>query len=534
MTDVETRAVAASPSDPKPPPQLSHRQILLVFSGLMLGMFLASLDQTIVSTALPTIVGDLGGLNHLSWVVTAYLLASTISTPLWGKLGDLYGRKGFFQAAIVIFLLGSILSGLSQDLNELIMFRAVQGLGAGGLLVGAQSIIGDILPPRERGRYSGVMSSVFAVSSVSGPLLGGFFTQSLSWRWVFYVNVPIGIAAFLVVGAVLQGRTGPRQSHKIDYLGAGALAASVSSLILLLTWGGTQYAWSSPVILCLGVSALGFLGLLLFIEQGASEPVVPLTLFRISIFRVCFFTGAIVGCAMFATLTFLPLFLQVVHGVSPTRSGLQMIPVMAMLLFTSTMCGRRVSKTGTYRIYPIIGTAMIATAIYLFSTLTVTTPYWQTGLYMALVGTGIGLTLQVLVVSAQNCAPYKNLGASTSLVTFSRSVGGSIGVAVFGSIFNHQLASNITKHVPASELAKLHGTDVTANPAAVAALPEAIRTGLRIAFSDALHVGFLAFVPVAIVAFLLSLRLKEVPLRGHADNEPDETLGEGLGLPSHI
>jgi EmrB/QacA subfamily drug resistance transporter len=534
MTDLDTRRVASGSPEPKQPPPLSHRGILLVFSGLMLGMLLASLDQTIVSTALPTIVGDIGGLNHLSWVVTAYLLASTVSTPLWGKLGDLYGRKSFFQGAIVLFLVGSVLAGLSQDLNELIMFRAVQGLGAGGLLVGAQAIIGDILPPRERGRYAGVMSSVFAASSVGGPLLGGFFTQSLTWRWVFYINVPVGIAAFLVIGAVLPSRIGPRQRHKIDYLGAGTLAASVSSLILMLTWGGTQYAWTSPTIIALGTIALVFFVLLLIIEQRAAEPVIPLKLYRISIFRVCFFTGLIVGCAMFATLTFLPLFLQVVHGVSPTRSGMQMIPVMGTLLLTSTLCGRRISKTGTYRVYPILGTAMIAVAIYLFSTLHVTTPYWQTGLYMAVMGTGIGLTLQVLVISAQNCVPYSDLGASTSLVTFSRSVGGSVGVAVFGSIFNHQLAANIVKHVPAGALARLHGSDVTANPKAVAALPEAIRTGLRIAFSDALHVGFLAFVPVGIAGFLISVRLKEIPLRGHADDEPDETIGEGLGLPSHI
>jgi EmrB/QacA subfamily drug resistance transporter len=509
----DPKAATLGTADDRGPAGLSQRQVRLVFVGLMLGMLLAALDQTIVATALPTIVGDLGGLNHLSWVVTSYLLAATVSTPLWGKLGDLYGRKWFFQAAIVIFLVGSVLSGISQDLNELIAFRALQGLGAGGLIVGAQAIIGDIVPPRDRGRYTGLIGAVFAVSSVAGPLIGGFFTDSLSWRWVFYINLPIGAIALVVVAAVLHSRITTRVEHQIDYLGASVMSGAVVSLILMLTWGGTTYAWGSATIIALGVVSLLLFAIFIVVEQRAAEPIVPLHLFKNRVFRVSFATGAIVGFSMFGALTFLPLFLQVVHGASPTSSGLQMVPIMAFVLVMAVYSGRRISATGTYRRFPIAGTALIVVSLFMLSHLGVSTPFWQTAIYMAVLGTGLGLTMQVLLLAAQNSVPYPELGVATSTATFSRSIGGSLGVAVFGTIFNSRLAANLPKHVPAAALAHLHGASVTANPAAVKRLPPPVRDGLRLAFSDSLHVVFLAAVPFAILAFCLALLLRELPLR---------------------
>jgi EmrB/QacA subfamily drug resistance transporter len=493
--------------------QPTGRALWTVFGALMLGMFLAALDQTIVSTALPTIVGDLGGLNHLAWVVTAYLVASTASTPLYGKLGDLLGRKPVFQAAIVIFLAGSLLSGASTSLGELVLFRAVQGIGAGGLMVGAQAIIGDIVPPRERGRYMGIIGSVFAVSSVAGPLLGGFFVDHLSWRWVFYVNMPIGALALIVVATRLH-LPRRREQHDVDYLGAALLTGAVVCLILLTTWGGNEYAWGSSTIVALGVGAVLLAVLFAARERHASEPLMPPHLFRSRTFKVANLTGLIVGLAMFGALTFLPLYLQVVRGASPTVSGLLLIPLMAGLLGSSISSGRWITRHGRYRIFPIAGTALLAVGMALLSGLGTHTPQAVTALYMFVVGVGIGLVMQVLVLAVQNDSPASEIGVATSTATFFRSIGGSIGVAVFGAIFAARLRDGLRGLGPAAT-AHLHLTSgsVQIDPSAVKALPAGVRHSFLNIFVHALHGPFVFGVGFAVVGFVLALALPEVPLR---------------------
>ncbi len=421
------------------------RALLPVFAALMLGMFLAALDQTIVSTALPTIVGDLGGLNHLSWVVTSYLLASTASTPLYGKLGDMYGRKPVFQAAIVIFLAGSVLAGLSRSMTELVAFRALQGIGAGGLMVGAQAIIGDLVSPRERGRYMGLIGAVFGVASVAGPLLGGFFVDSLSWRWVFYVNLPIGAVALVVCAFKLH--LAPRREHRrIDYLGALLLTAGVSALILLTTWGGNEYAWSSATIV--GLAVAGLLLLAVARERRAAEPVMPLALFGSGVFRVASAMAFVIGLAMFGAIVFIPLFLQLVYGASPTSSGLQMLPLIVGLLVATISSGRVISRVGRYKVFPIAGTAILTVGMFLLSLLDVSTSRALASVFMLVVGVGIGLVMQVLVLVVQNDAAPESMGVATSTATFFRSVGGSFGVAVFGAIFATRLAGELKRLPP--------------------------------------------------------------------------------------
>jgi EmrB/QacA subfamily drug resistance transporter len=492
-----------------------HRRILIILGALMLGMLLAALDQTIVATALPTIAGDLHGLNHLSWVVTAYLLTSTISTPLWGKLGDLYGRKKLFQAAIVIFLVGSALSGLSRDMAELIGFRALQGIGAGGLMVGAQAIIGDVVSPRQRGRYMGYFGAVFGLSSVIGPLAGGFITQHASWRWVFYINLPIGAAALAVIAVVLHL---PRQRthHAIDFLGTALLGGAVTVVILLTTWGGTTYAWGSAPIISMAVAAVVLIALFCWAEVRAAEPVIPLALFRISVFSVSNSIGFIVGFVMFGAIIYIPLYLQTVHAASPTSSGLQLLPLVCGMLITFTVSGRLVTRWGRYKVFPVVGTAVMTVGLYLFSLLTPSTSLALSSVYMVVLGLGIGCVMQVLVVAVQNAVPRSQLGTATSSSTFFRSIGGSFGVAVFGAIFNNRLAANLPKYLPQSALRAVHGSDVSASPAQLDALPPAVHHGYVLAFSDSLHVVFLIGAPVALLAFALTWLLKDVPLRGNA------------------
>jgi EmrB/QacA subfamily drug resistance transporter len=513
----------------EPAAQLSHRQILVIFSGLMLGMLLAALDQTIVATALPTIVSELGGINHLSWVVTAYLLASTSSTPLYGKISDLFGRKIVFQTAIVIFLVGSALSGLAQNMAELIAFRGLQGLGAGGLIALAMAIIGDILSPRDRGRYQGYMGGVFGLASVAGPLLGGFFVDNLSWRWVFYINLPIGAVALLVTSVVLN-LPFRRVRHSIDYLGAALLVAGVTAVLLVTVWGGDEYPWASPQVI--GLSVAGVLLLTAFVvqERRAAEPILPPRLFRDPVFRVGSGLLFIVGLTMFGAIVFLPLYLQVVKGASATNSGLLLLPLMAGLLVSSITSGRLISHTGRYKVYPLVGTAVMTLGLFLLSRMDVATSRAQSSLFMVVLGLGIGLVMQVPILAIQNAVPWRDLGTATSAANFFRSMGGSFGVAIFGAVLSNRLAYYLPRLLPARALGDgLDPQALRASAAQLRALPPAVQHAVVETIARSVHVVFMTAVPLGALAFLVAVFLKELPLRRSAHIGADD-VAESVAL----
>jgi len=533
MTDVKGPADEEGPGTATALPAMeviTKRRLWFILGALLLGMLLAALDQTIVSTALPTIVGDLHGGSHLAWVVTAYLLASTVSTPLWGKLGDQFGRKFFFQAAIVIFIVGSALAGFSHTMNELILFRAVQGLGGGGLMVGAQTIIGDVVSPRERGRYMGLFGAMFAVATVIGPLIGGLCVTYLTWRWVFYINLPLGILALFVTGATLPG-TLRRVHHAIDYLGTFVLSASATLLILFASLGGISWAWGSVQSVALLVSGVTMAFLFLLVEHRAQEPVIPLRLFRFRVFSAASAIGFVMGFAMFGALTFLPLFLQDVKGVSPTASGLRILPLMGGMLAASVVSGRLVTRWGRYKVFPIVGTALMTLGAYLMSLIGQTTGAWVMAGYMLIFGAGLGLIMQVLVVAVQNAVSYNDLGVATSSATFFRMIGGSFGTAVFGAIYANVLRSNL-----APTLASLHGARSNLNlqtqdPSVLQELqrlaPEIYQKVLA-AITDSVQTVFVVAVPIAFVAFLLSWLLPELELRKTVQTVDP---GEAFGVP---
>ncbi|MFH7336014.1 MDR family MFS transporter [Streptomyces sp. KHY 26] len=501
------------------------RGVLVSIGALLLGLLLAALDQTIVSTALPTIVSDLGGLEHLSWVVTAYLLASTAATPLWGKLGDQYGRKKLFQTAIVIFLVGSALCGMAQNMPQLIGFRALQGLGGGGLMVLSMAIVGDIVPPRDRGRYQGLFGAVFGATSVLGPLLGGLFTEHLSWRWVFYVNLPVGIVALAVIAAALRVPV-RSERHVIDYLGTFLIACVATCLVLVASLGGITWAWASPQIISLAVLGVLLAAAFVAVERRAAEPVLPLKLFGIRTFTLAAVISFVVGFAMFGAMTYLPTFLQVVHGVSPTMSGVHMLPMVVGLLLSSTISGQIVSRTGRWKVFPVTGTAVTTIGLLLLHRLDETSPTAEMSAYFFVFGLGLGLVMQVLVLIVQNAVSYEDLGVATSGATFFRSIGASFGVAVFGTVFASRLGDKLGAALAGVPLPPGVTTNtLTSDPRGIAGLPPALRPAALHAYASAITDVFLYAAPVALLGFLLAWLLKEDRLRGSVTApEVSETL----------
>ncbi|MFF4650931.1 MDR family MFS transporter [Streptomyces sp. NPDC001380] len=508
---------------------MTHRQILVVMVGLMLGMFLAALDQSIVGTAMPKIVSQFNGLDHMSWTVTAYLLTSTASVPLYGKISDQIGRRPVYLFAIVIFLVGSALAGMSQNMGQLIGFRAVQGLGGGGLMSLSLAIIGDVIPPRDRGRYQGLFGAVFAVSSVAGPLLGGFFTDHLSWRWIFYINLPVGIVALFVAATVLKIDQ-RKQKHAIDWTGSALLVGGVTALLLVTSWSGTANGWTSATTLLLGAAGVVALVLFALVERRAAEPVMPPHLFRNHTFSLTSGIGFVVGLAMFGAIIYLPIYLQVVRGDSPTGSGLRMIPMMVGILGASIISGRVISKTGKYKAWPLVGTVVTVVGLALLSRLRLDTSMWLLGAFMVLMGIGLGCVMQVLVLAVQNSVEMKDMGAATAGSMFFRSIGGAFGTAVFGTVLTSRLNHHIAEGMAAAGIRTQGGGLASGGQekltsggrAAIEQLPAQVQDVVLNGFVKALDDLFLVGIPFVAVAFVLSLFVREVPLRGHGGPGADK------------
>ncbi|AVZ74535.1 MFS transporter [Streptomyces lunaelactis] len=496
------------------------RSVRVVILALMIAMLLAMLDNMIVGTAMPTIVGELGGLEHLSWVVTAYTLATAASTPIWGKLGDMYGRKGAFLTAIVIFLIGSVLSGMAQDMGQLIGFRAIQGLGAGGLMVGVMAIIGDLVPPRERGKYQGMMAAVMAVAMIGGPLVGGTITDHLGWRWSFYINLPLGAVALAMVTTVLH-LPKKRTDARIDYLGAVLLTVGITAIVLVTTWGGTEYAWDSAVIMeliAIGVASLtGFV----FSQTRVPEPIMPLHIFRSRNFTLMSVIGFLAGFVMFGAVLFLPLYQQSVQGASATNSGLLLLPMLLSMLVVSMIAGRVTTSTGKYRIFPIIGGGLMMAGLFLLSTMDTGTSRLTSGLYMAVLGAGMGFLMQITMLVAQNSVELKDMGVASSGATLFRTLGSSFGVAIMGALFTGRVQD---------EMAARGGSQITQgsaqlDAASLAKLPDQVREAYEFAVASGTHAAFLLGAAVAVIGFVAAFFVKEVPLRGAGPAPEDAPSG---------
>ncbi len=525
MTSVKAGSAGeAAPAGESGEP-LSVQRRNIIFVAILLGMLLAALDQTIVTTALPTVVADLGGAGHQSWVVTSYLLASTIATAVVGKLGDLFSRKAVFQASVVFFFIGSVLCGLADSMSMLVAARALQGIGGGAIMVTATAVIGEVIPLRDRGRYQGALGAVFGVTTVIGPLLGGFFTDHLSWRWAFWINIPVA-AVVLVVATVAIPALARHGRPTIDYAGIALVGVGASALVLATSWGGGEYAWSSPVIIGLFVGSVIALSAFVWVETRAAEPILPIRLFASPVFTVCCVLAFIVGFAMLGAMTFLPTFMQFVDGVSATESGLRTLPMVAGMLITSISSGSIVGRTGRYKIFPVLGTAIMCTAFVLLSTMDAQTSVWLQSLYLLVLGTGIGLCMQVLVLVVQSTSDFTDLGVATSGVTFFRTIGSAFGAAIFGSLFANFLNSRIGAALVAS------GAPPAAaeSPKALLELPAEAAAPIVQAYADSLGLVFLCAAPVAFLGFVVSLFLKEIPLR-EMESASAADLGDGFGMP---